>query len=162
MNIIVEHCGRALTDHDSHGEVRYSFRRSCKAWNFESLFSTMSSRKRPLEVDANGFGPIAKKLHKLHIDPLIHVIPVSNTQSDQSTDNGHTRLVHALATSQSFNHLNSRETLGDELLYNPVLGIKQNPIYYEANRLLFEAHQLRVTRHFPQTPQPSERRRSTN
>ena len=105
----------------------------------------MSSRKRPLEVDANGYGPISKKLHKLQIDPIVPVIPNSNSESDVSTDNdGHGRLL--LASSQSLSHFNSHDSLRGEFLYNPVLGVKQNPIYYEANRLLFEAHQLRVTR----------------
>lgn len=123
---------------------------------------TMSSRKRPLEVDSNGFGPISKKLHKLQIDPSIPVIPISNPPSDHLTDDGLARLAPTLVTSQSRSHFNSRGTFNEEFAYNPVLGVKQNPIYYEANRLLFEAHQLRVTRSTSQVPQPSERRKSTN
>lgn len=122
---------------------------------------TMFSRKRPLEVDANGYGPISKKLHKLQIDPTIPVIPIPTTESGLSTKNGsHGQL--ELAASQSLSHFNSRELLNEEFSYNPVLGVKQNPIYFEANRLLFEAHQLRVTRSSTQTPQSSDRSRSVD
>ncbi|OTF77385.1 hypothetical protein BLA29_008122 [Euroglyphus maynei] len=30
--------------------------------------------------------------------------------------------------------------------YNPSLKLQQNPIYYDANRILFEAHQMRLLR----------------
>lgn len=31
-------------------------------------------------------------------------------------------------------------------VYNPPLGMAENPTYFEANRILFEAHQLKLQR----------------
>lgn len=128
----------------------------------------MSSRKRPLEVDGSDFGPISKKLHKLQIDPLlpIPVIPIPSNDANSTTyfenpSNGRNGShLNGCDASHLLSQTSLREIPKNEIGYNPVLCCKQNPIYYEVNRLLFEAHQMRITRSSTQCNQLNGRRRS--
>lgn len=125
----------------------------------------MSSRKRPLDVDQSEFGPISKRLHKLQIDPMLPIIPITRNEGDTLTElpNLNGRFYGSQVTSENGqSYITSSQSPSHNCSqngspYNPALGAKQNPIYFEANRRLFEAHQLRITR---SSCHLSDRRRS--
>jgi len=72
--------------------------------------------KRPLGDDNSEYLPVVKKLNTLHIDVSSNENSSSSEQSDSLSE------------------------------YLPSLTKRENPHYYDANRCLFEAHQLRLSR----------------
>lgn len=79
------------------------------------LLTSAHSRKRVRDSDDSEFMPISKKLNNLHLEEGTAV-----TDSAYRTD--------ACLTAAP---------------YQPCLPLDQNPVYYEINRVLFEAHQMR-------------------
>lgn len=115
------------------------------------------SRKRPHENDGEEFMPISKKLNNLHID-VRAMVGDSSVNGGRSDANDHHLLgVHDdamhheshehLATNhdRSHNHASSHD-LTTHNPYLPSLSSTENPLYYEANRVLYEAHLARQER----------------
>jgi hypothetical protein len=111
----------------------------------------LQSRKRPREDDLQTL-PIAKKFHSLHLTAN-DVSTDSSNQSNQTHLNQDTRsLTEArlqghidnrshVTTSSQYRHHSSLHPQ-----YQPSLGNHENPVYYEMNRVLFEAHVSRLNR----------------
>lgn len=74
-----------------------------------------SSRKRIRDTDDAEFMPISKKLNNLHL--------VEEVAPDQSVCSPDSYLTH--------------------VPYQPSIPMDQNPVYYEMNRVLYEAHLMR-------------------
>jgi len=88
------------------------------------------SKKRPhSEIDGEACVPIAKKLNGLHIGvhPLVDFHDQSNDRSNGDVPPPPSQLSMSAK-------------------YEPSLSYSENPIYYEANRLLYEVHLLRLHR----------------
>jgi len=107
------------------------------------------SRKHPRESDPEEFIPISKKLNNLHLDGNITTNQTFNgAAADQSANLVHKELNcdghPGRGALESDRDTNNGHRLPPN--YEPSLNPTQNPLYYEANRLLFEAHVSRSTR----------------
>jgi len=79
------------------------------------LLASPHSRKRVRDTDEAEFLPISKKLNNLHLE--------EGTEATDCAD--------------------SRTTRTTSAPYQPSLPLDQNPVYYEMNRVLYEAHLMR-------------------
>lgn len=98
--------------------------------------------------------PVTKRMNQLSIDSI------SRESTNDSTTSGSTTSspleeseLNAYEVARYLNHHQQQQQQHQHYLnelysqnYNPCLSSNQNPIYYEANRVLFEAHQERITR----------------
>lgn len=95
-----------------------TMRRGSDLWPLPPHRLTSShSRKRIRDPDDTEFTPISKKLNNLCLE------------EEASGRNGDSADLRPVTPS-----------------YQPSLPMDQNPVYYEVNRILFEAHQMRRTR----------------
>ena len=78
------------------------------------LLTSVHSRKRIRDTDDSEFMPISKKLNNLHLAEEGTADPACCTDSSLTP-----------------------------AAYQPSLPMDQNPVYYEMNRVLFEAHLMR-------------------
>ncbi|KAI1298478.1 hypothetical protein HDE_04180 [Halotydeus destructor] len=86
------------------------------------------NRKRPHETNGvEEYLPISKKLNNLHIGVKVESYE-ANSQSSSSP------------------HDSVQDQTNSANCYHPSLSSNQNPIYYEPNRLLYEAHLQRLNR----------------
>jgi len=115
---------------------------------------TNSSRKRQLS-DESEYLPVTKRMNNLHINVSSNQLKESNLNGQQmglelnqnyglrSELNPNHNCMNGINSETSnsvVNHFNSQKT------YSPELDSNQNPIYYESNRILYEAHQQRILR----------------
>jgi len=107
---------------------------------------TNSSRKRQCS-DESEYLPVTKRMNNLHIDVSSNDLNESNINGQQIAFNG---LEIPLDTNQSYCygcHQNqSHNSMNSSKIYSPELDSNENPIYYESNRILYEAHQQRISR----------------
>jgi len=101
------------------------------------------SRKRPYEpAEGEEFLPISKKLNNLHIG----VRTQSDDSDNISNSSSNQRLDIANANINPNQHHGNPIHQYDTLQYMPSLSSSENPVYYESNRLLYEAHLSRLHR----------------
>jgi len=124
---------------------------------------TNSSRKRECSEETD-YMPVTKRMNNLHIavmanglhdmnEPLIgrqnsrlecQSRDVENVENCLQRNQSHSHSVNAIS-SQNCLH-NCLNGLSQISVYSPQLDSNSNPIYYESNRILFEAHQQRLLR----------------
>lgn len=95
--------------------------------------TTGQKRRRSLHEESDCL-PVTKKLNKLRIDGM----EITNGHANHSFQNGH--------SSGNESKLSGDGPNSNQTHYSPELTSEQNPIYYETNKLLFEAHQMRLNR----------------
>ena len=86
----------------------------------------LGHRKRRRDADDTEFLPISKKLNNLHLEEG----RAASLTPSLVTDASDCRTFPVLASPP----------------YQPSLPLDQNPVYYEMNRILYEAHLMRRTR----------------
>jgi len=121
---------------------------------------TNSSRKRECSEETD-YMPVTKRMNNLHIAVMsngLHDVNQSligrqsnrldsETSDVQNSDNWlqrsqiHSHLVNSISSQNSVHNC-----LKGFNVYSPQLDSNSNPIYYESNRILFEAHQQRLQR----------------
>ena len=72
---------------------------------------------------------------------------VVNTREDEHQLNAYQVAQYLTQSRQHFPNMAEQQHMNELYRnYTPALNYNQNPIYYEANRILFEAHQERISR----------------
>jgi len=137
-------------------------------------------RHRDPNEEPNEFSPISKKLNGLHIDSQ-NGSPEQQFQvngSGQLNDSEEERIPQKLqglevtrvggtVSQDNTSHSNGCSTsLLTSTSYQPSLSSQENPVYYEMNKILFEAHIQRLNRsttyshHFTQQQEEDDLRRN--